>query len=103
MAGPAIRTVVTANSIWRFDVVERQYVRLPCAEDGGRHPTIAYTCEWEPYLALYRVRDRLLVHRPVPYGTGAQRLTGAIEWDDLEATDADTYDDKRCDCGDRQL
>lgn len=95
MPGPDIRTAVTANSIWRFDVVERRYVRLPRAEDGGHHPTTPYTCEWEPYSALYRLHDRLLVHRPVPYGAGAERLSGAIEWDDLEAADAGTYCDER--------
>jgi hypothetical protein len=82
-----IRTLVTASSIWKIDVTLRRYVRFPRHEAPDPHTRIPYTCEWEPYTALQREGDRLIVYRPVPWGEGAMRMTGLIEWDDLETDD----------------
>lgn len=83
-----IRRVVTANSVWTFDLVLNQYVRLPKDECPDPHTIIPYTGEWEPFDELEELVDdrgrRILVHRPVPWGTGARRMTGDILWDSAE-------------------
>lgn len=83
MNPPTIRTVVTENSVWKLDVALRRYVRFPRSE-APEKALIPYTCTWEPFTALERFHDRLIVHRPVPFGQGARRMTGPIEWDDLD-------------------
>lgn len=62
-------------------------VRFPRGEAPDPGTVIPYTSKWEPYTGLERYGDRIVVHRPVPWGEGAMRMTGAIEWDDVEAAD----------------
>ncbi len=82
-----VRTIVTENSIWKFDIELCRYVRFPRYEAPDPGSLIPYTAQWEPYTALERHADRVVVHRPVPWGKGARRMTGMIEWDDLEDSD----------------
>ena len=82
-----IRTIATTNSIWKFDVTLCQFLRLPRHEAPNPDTIIPYTGSWEPYTALERVGDHVIVYRPVPWGEGAMRMTGVIEWDDLEDDD----------------
>lgn len=79
-----IRTVVTENSVWKFDTTLSRYVRFPRHEAPDPGTLIPYTAEWDTYSVLERHGDRIIVHRPVPWGEGALRMTGVIERDDLE-------------------
>lgn len=79
-----LRTVVTSNSVWKFDLDLSRYVRFPRQEAPDAFASIPYTAEWEQYTHLQRFGPRILVHRPVPWGEGAMRMTGHVEWDDLE-------------------
>lgn len=82
-AQPNLRTVVTESSVWRFDLDGMIYVRLPKDEFDPQHP-LPYTGEWEPYECIEPYGDRLVVHRPVPWGTGARRMTGPV-WSDTHS------------------
>jgi hypothetical protein len=88
-----IRTVVTENSVWKFDTTLRRYIRFPRREAPEPGTLIPYTADWDAYVALERHGDRIIVHRPVPWGEGAMRMTGGIESDDLEPGDlAEQYE-----------
>jgi hypothetical protein len=77
-----IRTITTKRSIWKFDLDAMIYVRFPRGEAPPPVDTqILYTCVWEPFVAIQPEGDRVLVMRPVPWGTGAVRQTGCIESD----------------------
>lgn len=82
-----IRTVITENSVWKFDTVLLRYIRFPRHEAPDPGTIIPYTSDWDAYIALERRGDRIIVHRPVPWGEGAVRMTGGIERDDLEPDD----------------
>lgn len=85
-----IRTVETDSSIWKFDIDLKRYIRFPKGESSNEADMqilfgVPYTGEWDEYVSLSRTEDnRILVVRPVPFGTGQLRLTGNIVWDDLE-------------------
>lgn len=82
-----LRTIVTESSVWKFDTELRRYMRFPRGEDPGTSSLVPYQDGWDEYVRLERMGDRVMVHRPVPFGTGALRQTGVIEWDDLQDTD----------------
>lgn len=84
-----LRTVVTAHSVWKFDVLMSRYLRFPREDAPGPDALIPYSAGWEPYLGLERQGNRIVVHRPVPMGEGALRMTGRVEWRDLAP---DEYD-----------
>lgn len=82
-----LRTIVTENSVWKFDMELKRYLRFPRGEDPGIHAQIPYSAEWDEFTMLSRTGDRVMVHRPVPFGFGALRQTGPVEWDDLTDND----------------
>ncbi len=90
-----IRTLITQSSVWKFDVTLRRVLRLPRQEAPDPGTIVPYTAEWEPYTALQRQGNRVIVFRPVPWGEGAMRMTGAIEWDDLEPEDLEEQSGQR--------
>ncbi len=90
-----IRTIVTTHSIWKLDVTLRRVLRLPRHEAPDAGTLVPYTSQWEPYTGLERYANRVIVHRPVPWGEGAMRMTGAIEWDDLEPEDLEEQSGQR--------
>lgn len=78
-----LRVVVTDASEWNFDYDTMMYLRSP--REGEAESAVPYSGEWEPFEEIEELDDqfghRLLVHRPVPWGTGARRLTGDITSD----------------------
>lgn len=70
--------MMTAASIWKFDLDRLMYVRFPRGESPDSGHTIPYTCMWEPFIELVRNGKHLIVVRPVPYGEGQLRQTGVI-------------------------
>lgn len=76
-----IRTVITESSVWKFDTIEKQYVRFPRTENPGQASNVPYTCTWEPYVDIIDEGEFLVVVRPVPFGTGQLRKTGPILYD----------------------
>jgi hypothetical protein len=77
------RRVTTAASVWIFDLDRNVYVRLPLNETPDSFSAVAYTGDWEPFTHLETIglSDEeycLMVHRPVPFGTGALRKTGVV-------------------------
>lgn len=74
-----IRVIITDHSEWNFDYDTMMYMRT---SREGAASRIAYTDEWEPFEELEEMTDafgpKVCVHRPVPWGTGARRMTGVI-------------------------
>lgn len=72
-----VRTVVTASSVWKFDLDLMRYLRFP-RHEAPNDTGIPYTGEWDDFIRIETCGDRLIVHRPVPFGTGALRMTGQV-------------------------
>lgn len=80
-----IKTAITENSIWKFDMELMRYVRFPRSECPDVATIIPYTNEWDEFTKVERMLDgTLMVHRPVPFGTGAFRNTSLVLEDDLD-------------------
>ena len=76
-----IRTIVTDNSVWKFDLGAMRYLRLPKSECPNPLSEVPYTGDWDDFTRIVPMGDRVMVYRPVPLGSGALRQTGAIEFD----------------------
>lgn len=72
-----LRTVTTESSVWIFDLDNMRYLRLPKTEAPG-HGSIPYTGEWDAFTRIEPNPPFIIVHRPVPFGTGALRQTGPV-------------------------
>lgn len=82
-----LKTAITVNSVWKFDLVLNRYIRFPRTEDTNQYADIPYTGEWDDFVKLERYKDSIIVYRPVPFGQGMLRRTSDIEWDDLGELD----------------
>lgn len=87
-----IRTVITEQSVWEFNLDDQTYRRAPRIAVDLFDAPVPYTpTDWEPYLAFVEPGihpygdSRLLVVRPVPMGEGRMRLTGHILSDEVTA------------------
>jgi hypothetical protein len=57
-----IRTVVTENSVWKFDTTLSRYIRFPRHEAPDPGTIIPYTADWDTYIALERHGDRIIAN-----------------------------------------
>lgn len=73
-----LRHVATENSVWIFDLELMRYLRLPKQEAPNVDAPIPYRDGWDEFTRIEPMGDRLMVHRPVPFGTGALRQTGPV-------------------------
>ena len=73
-----LRRITTESSVWVFDLDNMRYQRFPAVE--APQPTnIPYTDGWDTFTRLEDMGNgHMMVHRPVPFGTGALRQTGIV-------------------------